>query len=95
MSNTVQYEVGSIANDEAFYVSIHRYGFRPGEPGRITGLHWHIPKPSSGVVYEARLCYQTTYADGFVDYHAVKDTTNYKIITGEDVIANRLPPITQ
>lgn len=90
-----KFEVDSISEGEAFYVSIHRYGFRPGEPGRITGLHWHTPESNGEIVYEPRLCYQITYADGFIDYHAVKDVNNYKIISGADVIADRLPEITQ
>ncbi len=61
---------------KAYLVGTNIHSFRSGEPALIKGVVWSYPKD-----LERRLCYVVEYDDGFIDYVAMHDKENYKVLT--------------
>lgn len=58
-----------------FLKPIHRYAYRRencGDP-LVTGVCFYKPEARYGHEYEARLCYEVTYEDGFIDYVVITE----------------------
>ncbi len=68
-----------------YYVGIHRYSFRAGQPARITGS-----KRING-----RGCFCLQWPDGKRDQAPICDTANYQIVCAEDVAAGLIPTVSQ
>lgn len=54
---------------------VHKFGFRPGEWGKIIGIYLTSP----GKKYEPRLSYQIMYDDGVVSYMPIMQNNIYEI----------------
>jgi hypothetical protein len=80
----------TMKKEKAYFVYIHRYGFRAGEPAEILGVVVATP-----VLNEPRAAYHVRFADGHEDYIAIKDHENFEIISESDVKAGRIPAITR
>ena len=65
----------------AYYVGIHQYSFRSGEPAKIEGIYFY----TDDVISNPVACFKLTYADGAEDYCPISDIQNYKIIS-ENVV---------
>jgi len=76
----------------AYLVHIHRYGFRAGTPGEIVGVKIVSPDVCNRNPHPA---YVVRFPDGIEDFVAVEDSENFRIISGEDVVAGRIPEVTR
>lgn len=79
-----------MTRDKAYLVGVHRYSFKSGKPAEIIGVE--MVTPENG---ESRLCYHIMWSDKTEDWIAVGDSTNYKIISFEDILAGDIPAVTQ
>ena len=68
--------------EKAYLIGTHPYSYRPGEPAEIIGTK--IVKPIGDLEQNWRLCYEIKFSDGQIDYHPVRDKSNYKIIKLSD-----------
>lgn len=71
-----------------FLVGTHRYHFRAGEPLLVIGVKMVAPPAC-----EPRPCYEVLARDGASDFIAIRETTYYKLISLDDVVAGRIPPV--
>ncbi|RSK29862.1 hypothetical protein [Hymenobacter metallilatus] len=70
---------------DIYYVGTHRYSFRPGKPARIVGArrahgHW---------------CYVVRYSDGQRDLKLLRGAAHYRLVSGADIAAGRLPKVSE
>lgn len=79
-----------IMTDEAYLVGVHRYSFKSGKPAKIVGVEFVTPEKG-----EPRLCYHVVWADKTEDWIPVKDNSNYKIISFEQILAGDIPSVTK
>jgi len=76
--------------DEAYLVGVHRYSFKSGKPAKIVGVDFVTPENG-----KPRLCYHIMWADKTEDWVAIEDSSNYKIISFEQVLAGDIPAVTE
>jgi len=79
-----------MTKEAAYLVGIHRYSFQAGKPAEILGVHFYTPD-----LDEPRPCYLVLYADDRIDMVPLDDSANYKIISESDVLAGRIPEVTE
>ena len=75
--------------DKAYLVGTSVSSYKAGVPGEIIGVILIKPNKNS----EERLCYCVKWHDSSIDYIAVKDDSNYKIISFTDILNNNIPEI--
>jgi len=68
-------------NLKVYYVGINNNSFRSNEPAKIIGIYNVKPKG-----LEERPCYKIKYADNKIDYCPIEDYSNYRIISGNNII---------
>lgn len=73
----------SITTEKLYIISTNLHSFRPNVPALITGFK--MVKPNEHL--EKRQCFEVTYEDGFVDYIAADDHSNFIITTMNGIIA--------
>jgi len=69
MTDPVEIKISGV-----YLAGVHPYTFRCGNRALITGV-----KTISNPGTPARVCYEITFPDGFVDYVPLCDMINYKI----------------
>jgi hypothetical protein len=69
--------------EAAYYVGIHRFSYRGGEPARILGV----------VFMNNRPCYEVLFLDHSKDIVPIVDIENYVIISEQDFLENNIPDI--
>lgn len=79
-----------MTRDKAYLVGVHRYSFKSGKAAEIVGVE--IVTPENG---KPRLCYHIMWSDKTEDWIPVEDSSNYKIISFEDILADNIPEVTQ
>jgi hypothetical protein len=81
------------SKQKAYYVGLHRYHYRAGEPAEILGVVIVIRGDT------ARPCYYIRFADGEEEYALVYDEDRsgvgplHRIISEDDVKACRIPQV--
>lgn len=70
---------------DLYYVGTHRYGFRPGKPARILGARR----------INGRWCYLVRYPDGQRDLKPLRGAGYYRLVSGADMAAGRLPKVSE
>ena len=79
-----------MTRDKAYLVGIHRYSFKSGKPAEIVGVELVTHENE-----KPKLCYHIMWTDTVEDWIAVEDSSNYKIIGFEDILAGNIPDVTQ
>lgn len=74
----------------AYLVGIHRYCYKAGKPGKITGVRL-MP-----IGAEQRPCFEVEYEDGAKDTVPIyKEPHFYKIISAIDILRGNIPEVTE
>lgn len=76
-----------VIDEKVYLVGTHRYSFRGGEPARIVELVF-LPHGK-----EKRVCYVIKFSDSVEDTRAVKDHQYFEIVSEQDVLNNKIPPV--
>ena len=72
--------------NKAYYVGTNTHSFKAGIPAEIVGVAWCEP-----MALNPRLCYHIRYSDSTEDFVPVSDTSNYKIISFNDILKGSFP----
>lgn len=75
-----------MTKDKAYLVGTSIHSYRQGEPAAITGVVIVTPGPTPNTQHQSRPCFSIRFSDGTVDYIAISDSDNYKIVTMNQII---------